>query len=122
AKLVKPYKVSTKYVKNIGADVLSLGFPVSESEKGKLTFDSISEKPGAVKFDAGSDKVTFSLKEDLKQGFDNWCEAMAKEHAVLYNNKTDISLPAISDPCGKALPAILRLQKNTSNAFSFLSV
>lgn len=107
AKHVKPYKVSTKYVKNIGADVLSLGFPASEAEKGKLAFDIISEKLGAEKFDAGSDKVTFSLKENLKHGFDSWCDAMAKENAVPYNNITDSNIPAISDPKGTELVTMI---------------
>lgn len=108
AKLVKPYKVSTKYFKNIGTDVLSLGFPASEAEKGKLAFDIISEKLGDVKFDEGSDKVTFSLKENLKQCFDSWSDAMAKENAVKYNNKTDSSLLDISDPCGTELVTMIK--------------
>lgn len=107
-KLVKPYKVSTKYVKNIGADVLSLGFPASEAEKGKLAFDIISEQLGAVKFNELNDKVTFSLKENLKQGFDSWSDAMAKENAVKYTNKTDSSLPAIPDPSGTELITMIK--------------
>ncbi len=34
AKHVKPYKVSSKFVKSLGAGVLGLGFPLSEVEKG----------------------------------------------------------------------------------------
>ena len=33
ANRVKPFKVSTKYVKSIGAELLSLGFPASEVDR-----------------------------------------------------------------------------------------
>ena len=31
---VKEYKVNLKFIKSVGDDVLSLGFPISETEKG----------------------------------------------------------------------------------------
>jgi hypothetical protein len=108
AKYVKPYRVSAKYVKIVASEVLSLGFPANEVDKGNLAFDIISEKLGAVKFDAGSDKVTFSLKENLKLGFESWREAMAKENAVPYNNITDSNIPAISDPKGTELVTMIK--------------
>ena len=44
---VKKYKVSAKFVKSVGANVYSIGFPASEVEKGHLSFENISEKIGA---------------------------------------------------------------------------
>jgi short-subunit dehydrogenase len=43
-KNVKEYKVSGKFVKSVGADVYSIGFPVSEVEKGKMTLEFITKK------------------------------------------------------------------------------
>jgi len=40
-KMVKNYKVNSKFVKTLGAEVLSLGFPASEVSKGKLSFDML---------------------------------------------------------------------------------
>ena len=41
---VKKYKVSAKFVKSVGANVYSIGFPTSEVEKGALSFENILEK------------------------------------------------------------------------------
>jgi hypothetical protein len=41
SKRVKNYKVNSKFVKIVGAEVLSLGFPASEVSKGKLSFDML---------------------------------------------------------------------------------
>jgi hypothetical protein len=40
---VKEYKVTAKFVKSVGAEVLSLGFPISEVVKGNLTLLPIPE-------------------------------------------------------------------------------
>lgn len=45
-KNVKQYKVSEKFIKSVGAVVYSIGFPLSEVEKGKLTLEFISERMG----------------------------------------------------------------------------
>jgi hypothetical protein len=47
---VKDYKLISKFVKNVGVKVHSIGFPKSEIEKGNLTFESISEKIGAKSY------------------------------------------------------------------------
>ena len=44
---VKQYKVSATYVKNVGEEVYSVGFPVAEVEKGHLTLENIIAKIGA---------------------------------------------------------------------------
>ncbi|MDO5968188.1 hypothetical protein Q4Q35_00055, partial [Flavivirga aquimarina] len=40
---VRAYKVSSKFVKSVGAEVRSLGFPASEIEKENLKLQAISE-------------------------------------------------------------------------------
>ena len=47
AKMVKNYKVNSKFVKSLGATVFFLGFPVSEVEKENLSLASFAEKIGA---------------------------------------------------------------------------
>jgi len=92
AKLVKPYKVSSKYVKNIGAEVLSLGFPVSETEKGNLALDIMSETLGSDKYDVGDDKITFFLKDNIKRGYESWCESVVKENSAAYDTKSPVNM------------------------------
>lgn len=49
---VKPYKVSAKFVKNIGENVYNIGFPAGQIDKnGTLNVKSISEKrkPNSMK-------------------------------------------------------------------------
>ena len=41
-KNVKEYKVSEKFVKSVGAEVYSRGFPVSEIKKGSLSLEFVS--------------------------------------------------------------------------------
>jgi hypothetical protein len=43
SKCVKDYKISVKFVKNVGAKVMSLGFPISSVEKGNMSLEFISE-------------------------------------------------------------------------------
>ena len=62
-KNVKEYKVSKKFVKNVGADVYSIGFPVSEVEKGKLTLEFITGKIAAKSFEIKDTEVVFLLNE-----------------------------------------------------------
>lgn len=92
---VKSYKVSSKFIKKVGAEVLSLGFPISEVSKGKLSFDVLCEKLGACKYDDEIEKVSFYLTDDIKQGFENWCETLVKEKTVQYSNTNNLngSLP-----------------------------
>lgn len=103
AKQVKPYKVSSKYVKNIDTEVLSLGFPVSEINKGNLAFAVLCETLGSEKYDEEDKKVTFYLKVDMKQGYESWREAVVKESSAEYTTKSPINTSAQS----AALPAQL---------------
>ena len=41
-KNVKEYKVSEKFVKSVGAEVYSIGFPVSDIKKGSLSLEFVS--------------------------------------------------------------------------------
>jgi len=94
AQKVKAYKVSCKYVKNIDAEVLSLGFPVSEADKGRLSFDMLSKTLEADKYDDKTDKVTFYLKDNIKQGYENWYKEVINENQAQYADVHDISKPA----------------------------
>ena len=67
---VRKYKVSSKFVKATISNLHSIGFPASEVEKGKLSFDDISTKIEAQSFTVQNDIVVFLLdKEEAKIGF-----------------------------------------------------
>jgi len=97
-KYVKPYKVKSKFIKNVGTEVLSLGFPASEVSKGNLTFDMLCETLGAIKYEIEAENITFYLKEDVKQGYESWQETVIKENAVQYTNKLNSNIPTKSEP------------------------
>ena len=64
---VRAYKISIKFVKNVGVKVMSLGFPVSALEKGNLSLEHISEKIRAKKIEVSDDDVVlFWTKPELK--------------------------------------------------------
>ena len=44
SKRVKNYKVNSKFVKNVGSTIFSLGFPASEVEKENLSFENLQKK------------------------------------------------------------------------------
>ena len=77
---VKPYKVSVKYIKCVGAEVLSLGFPHSEVKRGNLSFSHILESLGAEKYDEENERVVFYLKDDLKQDFEEWRKTVVENN------------------------------------------
>ena len=60
---VKNYKVSSKYLKSMGEDVYSVGFPVSEVKKGSLSLANILEKIGAKGFELNSENIVFWFYE-----------------------------------------------------------
>ncbi|MBK6565367.1 MAG: hypothetical protein IPG18_09280 [Saprospiraceae bacterium] len=60
---VKAYKITAKFFKSSGETVYSLGFPVSEAEKGRLSLANILEKIGAKGFELISEKVVFWFNE-----------------------------------------------------------
>jgi len=72
---VRKYKVSSKFVKATISNLHSIGFPASEVEKGKLSFDDISTKIEAQSFTVQNDIVVFLLdKEEAKIGYNQWVE------------------------------------------------
>ena len=80
---VRAYKISVKFVKNVGAKVMSLGFPVSEVEKGNLSLEFISEKIRARKFEARHNNVVFILDNtEVKSNYHIWAETVKQKMAV----------------------------------------
>ena len=70
---VKSYKVVSKFIKNVGEEVLSIGFPVSELEKGSITTELISSAIGATKTEQLEKQVVFSIEnKDLKKNYASW--------------------------------------------------
>lgn len=92
---VKEYKVSSKFIKSIGAEVLSLGFPVSEIEKANLKLQSITEVIQATSYTEKPYGIVFSLKEDIKQNYPQFFEEIHKSNNIVaekqlgYNKTTN---------------------------------
>src|SRR5690554_1620104 len=92
---IKEYKVSSKFIKSIGAEVLSLGFPVSEVEKGNLSMANVSEKIGAKAFEENEGNIVFSLTDiNIKKDYATWKKSKqeeiietVKEPTILYQHQ-----------------------------------
>lgn len=98
-KKVREYKVSSKYIKNVGAEVLSLGFPISETEKGYLSFENLSEIIGAKAFEEYEGYIVFSLNDiSVKKDYATWKNSIqegiietVKEPTILYQHQPTLA-------------------------------
>ena len=83
-KKVREYKVNNKFVKSTGSNVFSIGFPASEIEKGKLSFDEISTKIESESFELKNELVIFHLNNTAcKKGFKDWVDVKRKNELVV---------------------------------------
>lgn len=64
---VKAYKITAKFFKSADEIVYSIGFPVSEAEKGRLSLANILEKIGAKGFEESDGNIVF-LFNDINVG------------------------------------------------------
>jgi hypothetical protein len=80
---VKSYKIITKYIKSIGDYVLSIGFPISEVENNKLSFEKLKNEIGATSYYFESNLVKFNLVESVKT---NYQEFLKKQLASYKQN------------------------------------
>ena len=96
-KQVREYKVNSKFVKSVSAEVLSLGFPVSELEKANLCIESVYEKIGAKAFEKIEGNIVFSLTDiEIKKNYEAWKNSIQeriikeeKEPAIQYQRPPD---------------------------------
>lgn len=115
SKRVRPYKVISKFVKSAGETVLSLGFPVSEIEKGKYPVNMLLQTLGAEKYEEGAETLTFYLKGNFKQDFDSWrteklgASSRHTEYKTAYHSKTNlINLAEVNEPYNPKLIAMIK--------------
>jgi hypothetical protein len=81
---VRAFKVSDKFVKSVKEKVYSIGFPASEVLNGNLSFESISEKIGAKRFEVKNELVEFYLKDlESKKGYKDWVEIQHKNELLV---------------------------------------
>jgi hypothetical protein len=81
---VKNYRVSAKYIKSVGADVLSLGFPNSVVKAATITFDAIAAAIGATSYYENVTAVVFELKNKDLQNYTYFKESiLASVHEPL---------------------------------------
>lgn len=82
-KNIREYKVSKNFVKSVGEDVYSIGFPVSEIKKGSLSLANILEKIGAKSFEESGDDVIFILDNaEVKSNYNIWIDTLKQEMPV----------------------------------------
>ncbi|MDO5968533.1 hypothetical protein Q4Q35_01820, partial [Flavivirga aquimarina] len=95
---VRAYKVSSKFVKSVGAEVRSLGFPASEIEKENLKLQAISEAIQATSYTEKTYGIVFSLKEDIKQNYNFHHGKNTLPELMLKNRKTNSMGSAANNP------------------------
>lgn len=95
---VKSYKISVRYVKSVDAEVLSIGFPVSESEKGMLSLNEIGKLLGGSEFEEINNSIVFCLKDNLKEDYILWSiSIIEKEKAKLKDIISSKEKPDFTD-------------------------
>lgn len=72
SKRVKNYSVTARFVKSASDYVLSLGFPGTEVENGKLSFPAIQTALSSSSFGETEGGVQFVISSDLKQGYHDY--------------------------------------------------
>jgi len=80
---VRAYKINVKYIKSVGSEVLSLGFPISEIEKENLKLQSILEAIEATVYKEEPYGIVFSLKKDIKQNYLEYFEEIQKSKNIV---------------------------------------
>ena len=91
---VRNYKITSKYVKSIGEQVLSIGFPSNEIEKNKTTLETIKNAIGASSFKIEDQFIEFNLVEQIKLNFQEFLKIQnAKIEAIsaVKNKKEETS-------------------------------
>jgi hypothetical protein len=73
---INKYKVNAKYIKSVGAAVLSLGFPVSVIAMSTITFEAIAVAIDAPSYFENTDAVVFELKNKDLQNYASFKEAI----------------------------------------------
>lgn len=89
-KMVRDYKITSRFVKSIGSEVLSIGFPVSEVENGNLSTAKIEKQIGAVKLEEFDKRLIFYLGENLKEDYHYWAEHLLQEQKPLFNEMHEL--------------------------------
>lgn len=69
---VKKYKVSAKFVKSVGAEVLSLGFPASSIGRENLSLIEIAKTIDATSYKEETERIVFMLHEHIKQNLEEF--------------------------------------------------
>ena len=86
---VKNYKVSSKYVKSVGEDVYSVGFPLSEAENGNLSLAHISEKIDANGFEVSEGNIVFLLNDiGTKKDYETWKKTIQERYIGIVKQPT----------------------------------
>lgn len=88
---IKPFKITSKYVKSAGSMVLSLGFPSTLIDNQTLSIAAIAEMVDADSWKEEPHGLVFQLSGEIKSGYDEFQDEFTKANQPLntLRNKTD---------------------------------
>lgn len=92
---VKAYKLSRKFVKTVGAERLSIGFPIAKEAVEADVMTSIAEKLGATGYASSELFVQFVIGGNYKDDYNNWLQQSANSPVV---NNSLLSEPDVTHP------------------------
>lgn len=69
---VKAYKLSRKFVKTVGAELVSIGFPIGKEAVEANSMSDIAKQLGASGYEIANSHVWFTLATNLKNDYKKW--------------------------------------------------
>lgn len=98
AEHVKPYKVVVKFIKSANRKVISIGFPVSELEKGSITSELIARAIGAIKIEQLEKQLVFNIEnKNLKKNYAIWRTGIIEKNKNITTGKINEQTPTNID-------------------------
>ena len=95
---INPYKVLSKFIKIVGEEVLSIGFPASELTKGTITTELIAGAIGATKTEQLEKQLVFSIEnKDLKKNYATWRTEIIEKNKNITTDKINEQTPTNKD-------------------------
>ena len=92
---VKAYKLSRKFVKSVGVELVSIGFPIAKEAVEVNSMSDIAKQLGASGYESSESFVQFVIGGNLKNDYKNWLQQSA--NSPIGNNSL-LSEPGVTHP------------------------
>lgn len=69
---VKAYKLSRKFVKSVGVELVSIGFPIAKEVVEVNSMSDIAKQLGTSGYESSESFVQFVIGGNLKNDYKNW--------------------------------------------------